>query len=134
MNVFICIDEDGGMLFNKRRQSQDSKVREKMSEIVGESPIFMNAYSAKQFSENDNIVVDENFLVKAGEEEFCFIENVEIPKNGINKIYIFNWNRKYPSDVKFEYSFAGCGLLKISTEEFPGSSHEKITLDIYGRD
>ena len=41
---------------------------------------------------------------------------------------------KISEDYKLNFDIAGNGLEKISTEEFSGNSHEKITMDIYGRD
>lgn len=134
MNIFVCVDEDGGMLFNKRRQSKDRKVREKMFEIASGNPIFMNHYSSKQFDEGNDIIIDEEFLNMAGEDDFCFIENVDLPECGIKKLYIFNWNRKYPSDVRFDYNMTANGLKMLHREEFSGSSHENITLLVYGRE
>lgn len=133
MNIFVCVDEYGGMLFNKRRLSRDAAVIEKILEISGGSKLYMNAYSAKLFDGHHEIIVNEDFLHKANPEDYCFVENIEIPEEGIDKLYIFNWNRRYPSDLKFNYDIIENGFEKIGTEEFEGSSHERITLDIYGR-
>lgn len=133
MNIFVCVDENGGMLFNNRRISQDKAVVKKILEISGGSKLYMNSYSAKLFDGIHEIIIDESFITKANSDDFCFVENIAVPEDSINKLYIFNWNRKYPSDFKFNIDIAGNGYEKISTEEFTGSSHERITLDIYGR-
>lgn len=133
MNIFVCVDENGGMLFNKRRLSRDSAVIEKILEISKGSKLYMNSYSAKQFEGNQRIIIDENFISRANSDDYCFVENIPVPEDDINKLYVFNWNRKYPSDLKFDIDIVRKGYEKIATEEFAGSSHEKITLDIYGR-
>ena len=48
----------------------------------------------------------------------------------IEKIVLFRWNRHYPADVHFQ--FPGKWHL-VQTEDFPGSSHEKITMEVYER-
>lgn len=36
MIVIACLDDNGGMMFNHRRQSQDSVLRAHIAELVGE--------------------------------------------------------------------------------------------------
>ena len=81
MKIFVCIDKSGGMLFNNRRLSQDSIVRQKMLEITGSSKLYLNSYSAKQFESSDKLIIDDNFLTTAAENDFCFIENLPVPDN-----------------------------------------------------
>ena len=53
MIIVICADDKNGMMFNGRRQSQDRILREKILADAGNSKIWMNAYSAKQFGDED---------------------------------------------------------------------------------
>ncbi len=133
MNIIICIDKNGGMMFGGRRQSQDSVLREKVLEISSGARLLMNSYSAKQFENNESIIVDEDFLSKAGQGDFCFVEDKEISAENVESFYIFNWNRKYPGDLFFSVDLKAEGFKKIKKEEFQGSSHDKITLEIYSR-
>ena len=75
MNVIVCLDDKNGMLFNKRRQSQDK----------------------------------------------------------INTLIIYKWNRIYPADLHFDINVNDVSWELIDSEEFNGSSHEKITREIYRR-
>ena len=50
----------------------------------------------------------------------------------IESVILYKWNRRYPSDTKFDLDLNGWTL--ISTTDFPGSSHEKITEEVYIRD
>ena len=67
MNIIVCIDKNGGMMFGGRRQSQDCVLREKILEVTSGSRLLMNSYSAKQFENAESIVVDEDFLSKANQ-------------------------------------------------------------------
>lgn len=81
MKLICCIDNHGGMMFNHRRQSQDREVRRDILSYVGSGVLWMNAYSFKQFcSEHSDtqyyqIHVAENFISKAGPDDYCFVEN-----------------------------------------------------------
>ena len=72
MIIMICLDDRGGMLFNKRRQSQDVLLRQQILTETAGGRLWMNSYSAKQFAEESaaNIVVDETFLDKARPGDF----------------------------------------------------------------
>ena len=57
--------------------------------------MYMSAYSAKLFSEDDRIVVSENYLEEASGEDFCFVEKEplkafenEIKKSLSGTVYI----------------------------------------------
>ncbi len=130
MIVIAAVDERGGMMFNKRRVSRDRVMIERISALCGK--VWMNEYSAGLFSA-DNAVIDENFLEKAGEGEYCFVENVSLNKyvGRIEKVLLFNWNRKYPADSYFDIDLDSPEWEIVETSEFAGSSHEKITMEVY---
>lgn len=129
MNVALCIDDDMGMLFNSRRQSRDSELIKDFVATAGENKIFINPYSEILFEEY-NVTVDENMLHTADVNDFCFVEKESILpcSSKINTLIIYKWNRKYPSDFTFEMP---SGFTLKETAEFKGSSHEKITKEIY---
>ena len=77
--------------------------------------------------------MSEDFLSVASDDDICFIENVEIPMDKVTQIYLFQWNRDYPADVYFDYNLKDLGFKKIRSEDFAGSSHKKITLEVYQR-
>lgn len=135
MRIIVCVDDTYGMTFNKRRQSQDALLREKLLRDLKGRRLWMNAYSSKQFADTDTdiICVDEDFLHKASDEDYCFVENMDVSpfKDQIGEILLFKWNRRYPSDFKFKISLLEDGWKLISSEEFEGSSHEKITKEVY---
>ena len=73
MKVFVCVDDNGGMLFNNRRQSRDQKVVEKIREIVGKEKLWIKEFSKAMFEES--VVIDDALLDQAGQGDYCFIEN-----------------------------------------------------------
>ena len=82
MIVCVAVDDNRGMMFNNRRQSQDKILRKYLLNMVNGRKIWINNYTAKQFEFplTGNIAVDEIFLDKACEEDFCFVENLSLEK------------------------------------------------------
>ena len=123
------------MLFNHRRLSRDRRVCEKILDYSNEKELWMNAYSRKlctDLTDINSIQVDEKFLDKS--QSICFVENQDItpylPK--IDTLVLFQWNRDYPADFFFTVDLSQWNL--ISTEDFEGTSHEKITMEVYKKD
>ena len=128
MNIIVCVDKNYGMMFNGRRQSQDSILREKVMELSTGAKLWMNAYSARQFEDTLGIQISETFLEEAGMGEFCFIEDGKLPEQNIEKIYLFHWNRKYPADVFFEFDLKGKGLYTNTDYKYLPIIRPKIKL------
>ena len=132
MRIAVCVDDQNGMLFNRRRQSQDRLLREDLLREAGDRPLWINAYSARQFGPlPPNVWTAEDFLEQAGPGEFCFVEDQDILpyQERIEGVLIYRWNRRYPADTRFPLSLEGWKLER--REEFPGSSHERITKEVY---
>ena len=134
MKVIICVEKSGGMLFNNRRHSKDAVLQQKIFEMIGQRPLLVNEYTAGQFEITDNLKICSNFLEIAEKEDYCFVENEEIPIDKVSEFLIFQWNRDYPSDVYFSHDLAALGFKRVKKKEFAGSSHKKITLEIYTRE
>ena len=134
MKIIVCLDDRDGMMFNKRRQSQDRALREDVLLLTGKSRLYMNEYSKKQFTEKaGNIVTDDAFLFLADDEDYCFVEDVDVSDfiDVIDTVIVYRWGRVYPSDMRFPTSaFRGRWHLQ-SQSEFVGNSHKKITREIY---
>ena len=122
MVLFVCLDDDNGMMFNNRRQSKDCIVRQRMLELVGDGKIWMSEYSQMQFEEGIDVCRNKE------EAGYIFAENPDdIIGLEFDKIIAYRWNRSYPSDKTLSIE----GKTLVSTYEFPGNSHEKITEEIY---
>lgn len=131
MNAIICLDDKNGIMFNKRRQSRDSILNERVISLAEGKKLFMTAYSAKLFGEIGSITIADDPISAANAGDYCFIEGKLDSLAKINTLYVFLWNRHYPADTYFDFDLEKEGFRLTSTEEFAGSSHEKITLNIY---
>ena len=135
MTVIVCVDDQGGMLFGGRRQSQDRLVREDILREAAGRRLWMNEFSRRQFGrdETDSIVTDENFLSRARPGDFCFVENVSLkPFVGrMNRVIVYRWNRVYPADRFLDLPLEDPVWKQTRREEFPGYSHPKITKEVY---
>lgn len=127
MILALCADDRLGMSFGGRRQSKDSSVRRRLLELSGGS-LRMSDYSARQFEEP--VYHGPDYLSGAENSDWCFVENSDYEDHAekIEKIFLFRWNRHYPADAHFQ--FPGKWVL-VRAEDFPGSSHEKITMEVY---
>ncbi len=133
MKIIVCLDDKNGMLFNERRQSTDRVLRERVLQLTAGTRLWMNAYSAKQFAEqNTAVTVDEDFLQKAAEGEYCFVENTDCTAylSKAEAVVVYRWNTVYPSDVRFPVAFF-VGKTPVSIVEFEGHSHKKITEELF---
>ena len=107
MIIILCLDNNNGMMFNDRRQSQDRGLREYIAEMTKGEKVYMNAYTEKLYEEINDPVVCEDFLHKAGKGETCIVENLPL---------------KLDVDLE-EWKLA-------EEEQIEGSTHE-ITKQIY---
>ena len=138
MRIIVAVDDGGGLMFNRRRQSQDRVLRERILRLSDGARLWMNAYTRKQFEDAaaGQIQVDEDFLQKAADGDYCFVENAPVlpALDRVERVILFRWNRAYPSDMKFDLDLSAPPWTLAETDEFPGSSHEKITEEVYVRE
>lgn len=131
MKVIICLDDKLGMTFNKRRQSRDSEVIKDICKRLGNEALFAEEYSNTLF---DGSGVNILPLEKA-ENEDCtlFLERIDPERYSgyIDTLIIYRWNRHYPSDLKCTLDMNAFELSE--SLEFKGSSHEKITREVWKR-
>ncbi len=132
MKGIVCLDDAGGMLFGGRRQSRDRIVLENILSMSDGGKLYIHSFSKDLFSEND-VIVDDMLLEKAGEEDFCFIENLPLKAYAkkLSKLVVFYWNRKYPADFVLDIDLAD--FREESREDLRGNSHEKITKVVYSK-
>lgn len=134
MIVIVALDDRGSMMFNHRRQSQDKVLRERILKMTVGKTLWMNHYTEKQFpnaTECPQINVSDDFLSEAGPGEYCFVENEPLAPfaKWIEGLIVYRWNRAYPGDQKFDLSLDQWRM--VSSVDFPGNSHEKITEEVY---
>lgn len=135
MKLVLCVDDKGGMAFHGRRQSMDRLLRADLLAMVGETPIWMTPYSAKQFDPSPaNLRTAEDFLDRAGAGEYCFAEFSPLAPwlDRMEGLVVYRWNRVYPADVYLDFDPTAWFVLD-STVEFPGSSHNILAKEVYTR-
>lgn len=133
MILIAAVDNRNGMMFNGRRQSQDLAMREKVIRMSTKKPLWMSPYSAKLFAGCMRVREDNQFLDKAEEGEYCFVEDADAAPYEwkIEQIILFRWNRNYPGDQFFDINLKGGRWKLEKAEDFPGRSHEKISMEVY---
>ena len=134
MKLIVCLDDKGGMAFNARRQSRDRVLCEDVARMAGANGVWMHPYSAPLFAELGMCVTArEDYLTAAGAQDYCFCER-EKPgayAERAEMIVVYRWNRRYPGDVYFDVDVDAAPWRLVSTQELVGSSHEKITKEVY---
>ena len=129
MTLYICLDDRNGLQFNKRRQSRDAAVLEDIrSQLRGS--LLIEPFSEKLIRE-----AEIPYVLPPETAEDYFAENIpseEVLEN-TSKLVIYRWNRHYPSDIRWEPDFTAMGFTLQETTDFPGTSHEKITREVYAR-
>ena len=77
MIAIVTIDDNNGMMFNKRRQSKDIRLIERILDIAGTNRIWVSEYSSELFdTSKDNIIVDNSYT-EAQAQDYCFVENAK---------------------------------------------------------
>ena len=133
MKLIFCVDENNGMMFMDKRQSQDRVLRKRILEIVGKNKLWMSKYSSEQFDFFWTRRVSDDYMSRADDDDYCFIEDKDYSVENVSEIILCNWNRAYPATRYFDVDLSACGFERVSTEELVGSSHDKITIEIYRR-
>lgn len=137
MRVIVCVDDRLGMTFNGRRQSRDRLlIEDVIGDLAEGQTLYASEYSRKLFDHADSrLTLCEDFLEKAGSGDVCFVEDRALAPyvSKIQTLVIYRWNRHYPSDTVLDIDPAAEGFWLSQTREFVGSSHEKITKEIYVR-
>lgn len=134
MNIIAVVDNRYGLMFHHRRLSSDRVLTRQILALAKGSVLRMNSYTAGFFEKLPaNTAVSDHFLEQAGPEDFCLVENTPVSPYAadIATFYLYCWNRDYPSDFKLDFIPADHGMKLLSSEDFPGYSHEKITREIY---
>ena len=126
MKLIVCLDDNNGMMFNKRRQSRDRVLIENMIELCKDEKFYTNEYSVSLFPENAVEIFDN---IEDVEKSYCFAENFTVNEDYVDEIIVYKWNRVYPADFKCDIDFSRFDLVECL--DFKGFSHEKITKETY---
>ena len=129
MRLIFCLDQNGGMAFNGRRQSRD---REIIADILKQTQgrLYVGAYSTPLFANAPGVVSVPNPVAAAKEGDSCFLEALPEEKPAATEIVLYRFNRVYPADVQFDSGLLS-GFTLAEKTEIAGYSHETITREVY---
>ena len=135
MTLIVCVDDELGMAFGGRRQSRDRALCGNMIAFAAGRTLRMAPRSARLFEElGGNILAEEGCVQSAGADECCFVEFE--PAGGLARradtLVLYRWNRRYPANLYFDVPLTDWRLTQRT--EFPGTSHETITREVYVRE
>ena len=135
MTTFITVSDNGGRMFNRRRQTSDKSVISDVEKIVGDGYLYVSMYSAPLFDEsNISVIASSAPYESSAVGDFVFAEDVsDVPKDRLSTLVIYRWNRSYPADTYLTFDPKNEGFTLISSLDFEGSSHKKITREIWKR-
>ena len=132
MILVVCVDDNMGLALFGRRQSRDKLLIADLTALAAGEKIYMSPRSAMLFENSGaNIIPHEDFASMAKEGEYCFNEFISPATlaERAEKIILYRWNRRYQADLFFDIDMRAWKL--ESSTDFPGSSHEKITREVY---
>ncbi|MDO4543906.1 MAG: ribonuclease Z [Clostridia bacterium] len=133
MVAIICVDPNNGMMFNRRRQSRDRAVLDAIMEQVRALPLAVSEYSARLFLPEyaDKVDVCSDFT----DRPLCFFEDFDPApfKDRICALVLFRWDKVYPADTYLPFEPLEEGFMLDEISQFVGTSHEKITMEVYSR-
>lgn len=137
MKLIFCIDNNGGLMFNDRRQSMDKCLIDDIEK--NEQTVMVENRSEELFKGRDiDIITVKSFSEFLTANDVVFFEGTtqklySLAKN-TSTIILYRWNRFYPCDEKINLSELLKTFHLVKKESFKGNSHKKITKEIYERE
>ncbi len=135
MILIFTLDDQNGTNLAGKRQSSDRIVADRILALAGDR-LRIKSNTMSFWKNNDTKPKHTAVVQTIGQlaENSMFFAETPVPAElmqAAEQIYVFRWNRRYPSLAKDRVSLEGyqCTIL----EEFPGYSHEKITLEVYNK-
>ncbi len=131
MRVITCSDQNDGLFFNQRRQSRDRLLIEDVLSFCKGNTLYISDYSKPLFPDGSSVVVAEHPLETAKAGDFCFTEGLLLApaEAAIEELILYRWDKVYPADVFLDLDLTRWHLQ--DTYELAGSSHDKITREVY---
>lgn len=133
MTLYFCLDDRNGMLFNHRRQSRDAAILEDIrSRLEGELLIDPISRVLVEPAEIPYHFAPEEITEPVQGSHF-FAEYRQ-PGEWVNlasTVVLYRWNRHYPADQYFDIDLGAMGFVLSETADFPGTSHDTITREVY---
>lgn len=129
--IIALDDRDGYSLFGKRLSKDRKMLEDTISLLEDGQSLYVSQYSLGIFSEELRkylrCPVPDNFA----DDGMIFFEASDFSSFSLDRLIVYRWNRNYPSDVKYNPYLHD--WKKVSSYDFTGNSHEKITKEVYER-
>ncbi|MBR7098690.1 MAG: ribonuclease Z [Clostridia bacterium] len=135
ITVAVCIDDENGRMFGGRRQSRDRVLIADLLREAADRSVYIGEYSRPLFGNDVQVTVCKDPIADCADGGVCFAEEQPLKPHlgSIGVLILYRWNRLYPADVYLDIDPMRDGFSLISSSEFTGSSHEKITKEVYGK-
>ncbi len=133
MTLIVCFDMRRGVTFFGKRQSADAKVKNRIAELANGRPIYMTEYSASLFKDTDADVRIVSGLADAPDDGAVFAEDADLSafRGRATRFVVYRWNKLYPRDASADFYPFDEGMKLVSMTDFEGSSHERVTEEIW---
>ncbi len=134
MKLAFSLDDKCGVAFLKRRLSRDKLLIEDFAALAGDEAVYIEPYSEELFEEAQlNLICSSSPAEKAEQGDYVFLERINPAPlfEKAEQIIIYRWNRAYPSDTKLTAKPEDFGFRLVTSHDFSGNSHERITREIY---
>ncbi len=131
MRIITCLDQNGGLFFNHRRQSQDKLLIADVISFCKGKVLYIAEYSKPLFPDCPTIFTVDKPLLTAKGGDFCFTEGALLHpvEETIEELILYRWDKVYPADTFLDLDLSRWHLQ--DTYELVGSSHDKITREVY---
>lgn len=132
MKTIVCIDDKFGVSFDGKRQSRDRELIENIMSFTDGARVIISKKSAPLF-DGRAVEISDDPMGEADDCDFVFCEGESLLPHldKIDEMIIYKWNRTYPRDALLDLIPERCGFTLIDSRDFVGSSHKKITREVY---
>ncbi len=130
MKVVLFLDNNNGMNFFGKRQSQDIEVRKHLKSIIGDTKLYMDNYSYSLFKD---VFPEAITSFNPQDDDYYLVETTLPDWSKVNEYFIYYWNRVYPASNKFDEEKIK-SFKEVERIEFAGKSHDKITFVRYQKE
>lgn len=138
INFIVCVDDRMGVAFNRRLLSRDKYIDGYLEELSESGRVVADNNYIK-YIDNENYENSENISeeeLRDNEENiniFCSSKDTLSYSKIADRVTVFFWNRRYPSDVQFDYDYVRNNFqLQKHEDDIEGSTHS-LTMEIWIR-
>lgn len=137
MKVILCIDDQGGVRFAGHRLTQDRLQRQDVIKRYRSAGFCMKKETASLYGleESEKIHYVHDWNEARSYEGWWICEDVAFLRwiDQLEELVLYRWNRRYPSDERFQMSMVLPLWRCVDQYRLEGSSHAEISVEHYVR-